>query len=144
MAGGGGVALRRVVVPAAGDDHVFDPVLDVDETLAVHRARVARMEPAVANRRGSVLFLAPVAPHRAGASIDDLADLAIRHLAVVGVDDPELLAEAGPAAAQKALAGVLLVLQERDGAGGLGQSVHLREAAAKRLNRPLQQLRRDG
>ena len=57
----GGLDLGAVHVLAAAQDHVLDPVLDVDEALVVEAAEVAGAQPAVDDRLGGGLGPVPVA-----------------------------------------------------------------------------------
>ena len=98
--------LDRVHVLAAGDDHVLDPVGDVDEAVVVHVAAVAGVHPAAAQRLGGLLGPVPVAEHHVAAAAHDLADRAAGDLDVVGADDAHLGVRhgaAGRAAARRVL-----------------------------------------
>src|SRR5207245_4458033 len=94
MLGQNRLHLGRVDVFSARDDHVLDAVLDVDESVRVHGARVAGVEPAVANRVVGFALLAPVAGHGARAAVDDLADLPELDVPAIRPDDLEIVPEA--------------------------------------------------
>ena len=65
-------------VLAAGDDHVLEPIDDVDVAVVVLHADVAGVEPAAGERRRRGLGIAPVALEHLRAAEDDLAPLARR------------------------------------------------------------------
>ena len=77
----GGFDLDAVDVLAAADDHVLGPVDDVDEALVVDAGDVARVQPAVGDRRRRRLRLVPVALDDVGTLDPQLADLARRQQA---------------------------------------------------------------
>ena len=95
--------LGRVDVLAARDDHVRDPVVDVEIALRVEIAGVAGMEPAAAHGPRRLLGQVPVARHVLRRAAHDLADLARRHRVVLAVDDGDLDALHRLAARQQAL-----------------------------------------
>ncbi len=87
--------LDRVDVLAAADDHVLQPVGDVDEARLVHEAGVARPHPAVSQRLCGLFGTVPVADHHVVAAADDLAQRAPRDLVPLGIDHLDLVAVAG-------------------------------------------------
>src|SRR5215472_15284528 len=93
MVGKDALQLSRVDVLTPGDDHVLDPVADVEEAVSIHAAGVARVQPAPPDRTGGVFGAPPVALHDSNAAVDDLTDVAGRHLVVQRVDHPDLGAE---------------------------------------------------
>ncbi|GAM51318.1 hypothetical protein NS07_v2contig00232-0005 [Nocardia seriolae] len=144
--GGQGVLhLGGVHVLAAGDDHVLHPVDDVDVALVVHIAAVAGVHPAVADGRGGLVGLVPVAEHDVPAAHHDLADGAARHLRAVGIHDPHLrMRHRATRGAQPARQMVLGTQQRRD-RRKFGHAVRLHETGVREhLHRTLQQCLRDG
>ncbi|MCY1523723.1 hypothetical protein D9M68_586280 [compost metagenome] len=109
VAGDGVLDFRRVDVLATADNHVLQPVYHIDQAFIVHIAAVAGMHPAAAQRLLRCLGLVPVAQHDIAAARHDLADLAARQLPVLGVDDPDLGAEAGLARGAHLAVGIGLV-----------------------------------
>ncbi|MNZ73127.1 hypothetical protein D3C78_915290 [compost metagenome] len=133
MAGDGGLDLGGIDVLAAADDHVLQPVADVDEAILVHVAAVTGMHPAIAQRLGGCFRLLPVAEHDVRPLHHDLAHGAARHLVVVGVDDAYLGAAGGLAggvhlAALLVLGGVVLGTESGGDRRQLGHAVALAEA----------------
>ena len=98
--------LARVDVVAAADDHVLRPVDERQPAVRVEAAQVARVQPAPAQRLGAGLRHVQVARHHGRAVDHDLADLALRQLAVAGVDHADPHRDAGDAYGAK---GVLVV-----------------------------------
>ena len=79
------------------------PVADGDEAVGVHRADVAGVQPAVAQRLGGGLGPVPVAHHVVRAAQEDLARLARRAVLAVGVDYAHVGVEVGAAGGAGAL-----------------------------------------
>ena len=84
--------LRRVDIVAAGDDHPFQPLFEVDEALLVHDAQIAGVEPDLAvlvllEGLGGLPGIVHIAQHDRGAGQADLAHGAVRHLVVGGGND---------------------------------------------------------
>ena len=77
------------VFPSA-DDHVLDAIDHGNEAFVVHEAAVARVHPAVAQRRGCFLRTVPVAAHQHRATRADLSDGSRRHGVTAIVDDADL------------------------------------------------------
>src|SRR5439155_14709203 len=90
--------LGGVDVLAAGDDHVLDPVADVEEAVRVDVAGVTGVEPAIPHHDRGVLGPPPVAGHEAASPVDDLTDLAAWYGVPEWVDDLHLGPEHGPPA----------------------------------------------
>src|ERR1700730_14504735 len=87
--GGQGVRdLGAVDVLPAGDYHVFLAVDDVQEPLVVGPYQIAGVEPAAGEGLLGGGWVVPVARHEGGPAVDDLADLAGRHVVHQLVDDP--------------------------------------------------------
>jgi hypothetical protein len=82
--------LARVDVEAAAQDHLLLAVDDEEVAVLVDPRHVARVEPAVLDRLGGRIVLAPVALHHVRALDGDLADLALVDLLAVLVDDLHL------------------------------------------------------
>ena len=121
--------LGAVDVLAAADDHVLEPVLDVDVAVGVDLAEVAGAEPAVLgdHLRGR-LGLAEEALHQLRRTEPQLAVLAGRDvLEGARVDDPDLGARDGLPGADQPLGvvGVAVGLghQVGDHAADLGEPV---------------------
>ena len=125
--------LGAVDVLAATDDHVLDPVEDIDEALVVGAAEVAGAQPAVLGdrfRRG--LGLAEVALHRLLGAEPHLTRLTRRDiLPGVGVDDAHLRALDGLARGGEPLGVGFVAVRGRaergDDATELGHAIDLRE-----------------
>ncbi|MCY1286701.1 hypothetical protein D9M70_356770 [compost metagenome] len=133
VAGEGGLDLGGIDVLATGNDHVLDPVADVDETLLVHVAAVAGVHPAAPQRLGGGFRLVPVAHHHVRSAHHDLADGAARHLVVLGIDDAHFHADrrqAGRVHPAAGLAfGAVMLRQQRGGQRRqFGHAVALGEA----------------
>ena len=147
MAVNGALHLGRVDVLAAADDHVLDPVVDVDIAVGVQVAGVAGEHPAVGGHgAGGGLGLLPVAQHVVGRAGHDLAHLAGGHGLPVAADDLDLDTRhrlAGGAHARAAIGVVVLGRQHHHGAGGLGHAVGLGELAAEGLDALAQQFQGD-
>ena len=73
---------RRDVL-AAADDHVLEPIADLDVAVGMDDGGVAAVEPAAAHRRGRRLRVVVVALHDDVAADDDLAErrAVVRHFA---------------------------------------------------------------
>src|SRR5262249_36055524 len=73
-------------------DHFLLALDDVDVSLVVHPADVARVKPAVAQGPGGFFRRVPISPHDLRAAHDDLTDLARTQRALAGLDvnDPVL------------------------------------------------------
>src|SRR5580700_1844946 len=76
--GQGVLHFGAVYVLAAGDNHVFLPVDDVQEAVLVRTDQVTGVEPAATQRLGGGFRVLPVSGHDLRAAVDDLADLAGR------------------------------------------------------------------
>src|SRR5262249_7483168 len=130
--------LARVDVVAAADDHLLLAVHDEEVAVLVHPGQVTSPEPAVRDRLGRGLGLAPVALHHVVAADGDLADLADGERGAVGADHAHLDAlHRRPDRPGLAL-GVRVV--ERGDRGGLRQPVPLEDHAAERLLEAVQDL----
>src|SRR4051812_42856938 len=136
MLGEDALHLDRVDVLPTGDDHVLDPVGDVDVAVVVHVAAVAGVHPAAAQRLGGLLGPVPVAEHHVAAADDDLADLAAGQLDVVRADDAHLVVRQRPAGGA-APRGVLVVFGQVAGGGG-GQFGHPVELGELRVGERLE------
>ena len=132
--------LARVDVVAAADDHVFLAVDDEEVAVLVHRGHVAGVEPAALHDLLGGVRAAQVALHDVVAADHDLADLALRDLVVVVVDDLHLDAlDRRPDRARLAVAvGVVEGRHRRR----LGQPVALEDDAVERLLERLHHLDR--
>ena len=84
------------VLPA-GLDHVLLAVDDGEVAVFGHDAKVAGVEPAVAERRGGHRLIVVIAQRGVRAAVDDLADGAWRHRPVIVIDQPGFHVERGPA-----------------------------------------------
>src|ERR1035438_910751 len=82
--------LGAVDVLTTRDDHVGLAVDDVEVSLVVHAAEVTGVEPAVGEGPLVGLGHAPVALHHGRSAVDDLPDLAHRHIVPVLVDDAQI------------------------------------------------------
>src|ERR1700679_2296205 len=94
--------LDRIDVLAAGDDHVFDPIDDIDESVLIHVAAVAGMHPAVDHGAGGLFGALPITHHDIVATHDDFTDRAMGYRLVVRVDDANLATQRGAASASVA------------------------------------------
>src|SRR5262245_45300251 len=65
----------RVHVKAAGDDHVLLAIDNVEKTIRIHVADIARQKPAVDKGGGGVLGRIEIAPHHVRPLDADFADL---------------------------------------------------------------------
>src|SRR5206468_10893380 len=81
---------RGDVLPAA-DDHVLDPVANLDVPVGVHDGAIPGVEPAVAHHFVRCIGVVIVPLHHDVATDDDFAGrgAVVRHLATVAVDDLE-------------------------------------------------------
>ncbi|MNY59869.1 hypothetical protein D3C86_1963580 [compost metagenome] len=82
-------------VLATADDHVLQPVADVNEAIIVHVTAVTGMHPAAAQRFGRGLRLVPVTEHDIRPAYQNLADGAARYFAVLGIGDTDFHATDG-------------------------------------------------
>ena len=132
--------LARIDVVTAADDHVLLAVDDEEVAVLVDLAHVAGVQPAVADRLGGRVLALPVALHHVVAPDHDLADLALRDLVAVVVDDLHLDAlDRSPDRAGLALAvGVV----ERGDRRGLREAVALEDLASERVLESAHQLDR--
>jgi len=74
VAGDDALHLGRIHVLAAGDNHVLEPVVQVEEAVRVEGSAVAGAQPAAGEHHlGGLFGLTPVAFHDAGAGHQDLA-----------------------------------------------------------------------
>ena len=92
MGGQDPLDLGRVDVVAAGQDHVLLAVDDEDAAVFVHRAEVARVQPAVGLKRfAGFFFVAVISDHHDRSPHHWLVDLAARHGlgGVLGVGDAQ-------------------------------------------------------
>ncbi len=100
--GDGGVGVQdvldhpRVDVEPARDDHVLDPVGDVEVALGVDVSGVAGVQPAFAEGFGGGVGSMPVAAHQLRAARGDFADLPGGQWCSGGVDDLHLGARQRP------------------------------------------------
>ena len=142
--------LGRVHVLAAGHDHVLHPVVQVEVAVLGEVAGVARSEPAVlGDRLGRLGGVVPVAHHHLDALDPHLADLPGPDVLAVGPDGAELDPRVRLARRAEQLGTALRVVVDgvelHDGAGGLGQAVHLHELGRGELrHRVPQHLLGDG
>src|SRR3979490_908918 len=90
--------LGRVDILSPGNDHVFDPVHYVDESILVHVAGIPSVHPAVDDCFGGLLGTVPITHHDHIATGADLTDCAARHLSIVLIDDPDFDTKRRPAA----------------------------------------------
>src|SRR5438876_11628721 len=65
----------RINIFAAGDDHVLQPIKNVEVSVCVLISNVARSEEAVSEREFSFFRLVPITAHDIRASSDQLACL---------------------------------------------------------------------
>ena len=84
--------LGRVDVLAAGLDHVFDPIDEIDGAVRVAPADIAQMEPAAAEVMRVGVGRVPVAAEQSRAAKRDLSRFAIRDIVAVGVHQPKMTA----------------------------------------------------
>ncbi|MNE78841.1 hypothetical protein D3C80_1752820 [compost metagenome] len=77
-------------VLAPTDDHVLEPIADIDKAVVIHVATVAGMHPATAQRLGRCLWIVPVAEHDARPACDNFTYAATRQFLVLGIDDTHL------------------------------------------------------
>src|SRR5918997_5477275 len=82
--------LARVDVVAAADDQLLLADHDEEVAVLVDLGHVARVEPAVVHDLVRGVLAVPVALHDVVALYDDLADLALRDIVAVVVDDLHL------------------------------------------------------
>ena len=149
VAGEGAFHFGRVDVFAAGDDHVFDAVDDIQVAMCVHHATVTGVQPAAGQGLAGVFIAAPVALHHRRAAHQDLAVRACGQLFALGVGDadlgrhPCLTSRADALAVQKGR--VTGNGQGRDGGRGFGHAIHMDEVhLGKGLQGAPQQGQRDG
>ena len=134
--------LRRIHVLASGDDHVLDPVDDVELALCVTEAGIAGPIPAVFHDRRRCFRLLPVAAEHRRRSDQELADRALRHFQPIGVDDTDLDQwQRRSAGAQRGFVVDIMLLGPQQGqhARGFGGAVELHEAALHLQQRTFQQ-----
>ena len=120
------------VLPA-GFDHVLHSIDHGDATVGVHHPDVAAVEPAVAEGRGGLVRFVPVAERGVRAAVHDLALDARRHRFVVGIDQPRLDIERGPAGCAK-LAMLVLGRQHQRECRHLGLSVEVEQPHARQTS----------
>src|SRR5690606_19982580 len=101
----------RINVFAAGNDHVFLAVDQMQHAVLVEHAHVAGVDPAVANGVGGGDVIVPVAAEHRGAARDDFARHARRTVVAVGVDDARLHAGEGLAHAHQPAALALAAIR---------------------------------
>ena len=135
-------------VLAAADDHVLDPVADLDVPVRMHHGRVAGVEPAVAHGPLGGLRVVVVPGHDDVPADHDLAQrLPVRRdLPAVGLDHAQLTRgeqlDPGPRLLHRPVGrGELLVLgqrgADRDERGRLGEAVDLGDLPAELFLEPL-------
>ena len=116
--------LGRVDVEPAGDEHVLDPVGDVDVAGRVHHPHVAGVEPPVGvDGLGRGLRVVDVAGHDVVAPHQDLPRRAPGGLGPVGLRHLDLDAVDGPARGGRDDLGGIVVAAHGGHPGGLGQPV---------------------
>ena len=135
--------LRRADVLAAADDHVLEPAVDLQPTVGVEVAGVARVEPAAAERTFGGRVVAPVAAHQLRAAHQHLAAAALRQCATFGVDDAQFGAERG-AACRAGVRDRLVGVQAADDRAGFGGTPDLDQRHAARVHGVDQAPRHDG
>src|SRR5262245_4393131 len=137
---------RRDVFTAA-DDHVLEPVPNLDETIRVHHRGVPRVEPAALERTFGRLGIAVIARHHDIASRDYLADRGTiaRHVPARFVHDPQLarcdqlyaLSSLDPRPVGRRELGVLRPgLADSDEGRCLGETINLRYDNAQLIIHP--------
>ena len=83
--------LCRIDIFTAGDDHVLDPVLDVEIAIFIHHRRVAGVEPAIGvDRLCGFLRIVKIMQHVEAGSCGDFSDRAVRDFLPFFVDDLQL------------------------------------------------------
>ena len=117
--------LARVDIESAADDHVLQPVDDVEVALLVQAADVARVEPPVADRFSRRFGPLVVALHDVVAADDDLAALADGQAIVLLVDDAHL--DAGDGLAHAARDAVELHVAEGGNGARFRQAIALED-----------------
>ena len=116
--------LGRVHVEPAVDEHVLEPVGDVEVAVCVHYADVAGVQPAVGvDRLGRLVGIVEIADHHVVAAYHHLAGLAPWHLVAVSVDDQHLDVVDGAARAAGDDLGRVVVATHRGDSRGLGEAV---------------------
>ena len=92
----------REHVESAGDNHVLDPVDDVEEAVVVLPGHIPGAHPAILECLGGLLRQVPVPAAGAAAGHTDLTDLALGHRVVVGVEQCGAGEQCGPPAGRQA------------------------------------------
>ena len=112
---------HRKYVFTAGDDHVLNPVNQVQVAILVEVTHIAGHHPAVHQGGRGLLGLVPVAHHGVLAAYSDLAGFPGRQSADLIVNDLDLNAHRGPAdraATVRQRAVQLMVFRQQQGADG--------------------------
>ena len=132
---------RRIDIFTARNNHVFDAVMDEDIALIIEEAGIAGIKPAVTHRIRRRFGFGPIALHIGFGAHDYFADLALRNILAVLIDNAYLDAGIGLAAATQFAARRVMVFGLQIGAatGGFGKAVNLHEIAFEFLRRLHQQ-----
>ena len=126
--------LAAINVLATTDEYVLHAIQDEKEPFLVHPRHVARLHPAFPQRLGTLLRTLPVPLDDIGASYDKLARRSGRDIAILCVDDAEVIA--GHARARAVWPGDQVFGAVRgDGGGRFGHPVGTRQKQARKAPR---------
>ena len=121
-----GFDFGRVDILAPADDHILQPVADIEEAVRVEVADIARVEPAFrVDRGGGGLGLVPVAAHDLRSAHDDFAAFACaQRRSAILADDAQIDKERR-LARRAELGQSEIIAEESAGRCGFGQAVAL-------------------
>ena len=138
----------RIDILAAGNDHVLHPVADIEVTIFIEIARIARAEPAVAiNGLSRCIWHLPIASHVFGRSGGNFANCARRQAVSILINDLQfdpIQRSPDRAHAIAPFRDVVSRVEGCDCARCFGHAVHLHKTAPKPLHSFFHQFKRDG
>src|SRR5438093_13255476 len=116
----------RITMFAAGDDHVIQPIKNVEVSVCVLVPNVARSEEAVSEREFSFFRLVPITAHDIRAASDQLACLPGFDFLPCRIDNVHVDSETRPSARGELVLGVL-VIQQASEKSSFAEAVDLNE-----------------
>src|SRR6266480_2825286 len=114
----------RINIFAAGDDHVLQPIKNVEVSVCVLIPNVARSEKAVSEREFSFFRLVPITAHDIRAASDQLACFPGFDFLPYWIDNAHVDSQARPTARSELVLGVF-VIQQASEKSGFAESVDL-------------------
>src|SRR5437773_11395523 len=139
-----GFDFAGINVFSAGDDHVLQAIKNVEVSVCVLIANVARSEEAVSEGAFSFFRLVPITAHDIRAASDQLACLPGFDFLPCWIDNAHVDSEARPTARGELVLGVL-VIQQTSEKSGFAEAVDLNELnVRKNLPRSMNELGRHG